>query len=259
MLSPTEVNGLVPRPFTRDPSYDRDVSRPRIGLTTYRERARWGVWDEPADLLPASYADSIFEAGGVAMLLPSPGHDSGELAASALDGLAGLLVAGGADVDPARYGAGRDRATGPARPERDAWEISLIQQAISRDLPVLGVCRGLQVLNVALGGTLVQHLPDVVGTDDHCPIVGEHGRHDVELKSGTRLYALLGDRTTVATYHHQAVDRPGVGLRATGWAADGTIEAVESQDGSWVLGVQWHPEVHDGARLFAGFVEACMR
>jgi putative glutamine amidotransferase len=259
MLSPTEVNGLVPRPFAPNPSYDRDVSRPRIGLTTYREVARWGVWDEPADLLPATYARAIAEAGGIALLLPAPSTDVEAAAAAVLDGLHGLLIAGGADVDPSRYDSVRDPATGAPRLERDAWEISLTQQAISRGLPVLGVCRGLQVLNTALGGTLIQHLPDVVGHDGHCPVVGQHGRHDVELGGGSRLHKLLGTRASVATYHHQAVDQLGAGLEATGWAEDGTIEAIEAADGEWVLGVQWHPEVGDGAMLFADFVQACAR
>jgi gamma-glutamyl-gamma-aminobutyrate hydrolase PuuD len=259
MLSPPEVNGLVPRPFNRIPSYDRDVPRPRIGLTAYREPARWGVWAEPADLLPASYASAVGAAGAVALILPAPTEDVDDAAAIALCALDGLLLAGGADVDPARYDAPRGDATGAPRPERDAWEIALTRQAIARGLPVLGVCRGLQVLNTALGGTLVQHLPDVVGHDGHCPVVGEHGRHDVELAAGSRLHGLLGERASVATYHHQAVDRLGDGLEATAWAGDGTVEGIEASNGEWVLGVQWHPEVHDGANLFAGFVRACAR
>jgi putative glutamine amidotransferase len=233
------------------------VPRPRIGLTMYREDARWGVWHEAADLLPASYSRSVEDAGAVAILLPSPTRDVDERAGDVLDAVDGLLVAGGADVDPDRYGSERLPATGPARPERDAWEISLVKQALSRNLPVLGVCRGMQVLNTALGGSLIQHLPDVVGHDGHCPVMGEHGRHDVRLGSGSRLESLLGDRTQVATYHHQAVDRLGSGLHASAWADDGTVEGVEAADSDWVLGVQWHPEVHDGAKLFAALVEAC--
>jgi len=233
---------------------------PRIGLTTYREPAAWGVWSQPADLLPASYATAIVSAGGVALLLPpATTGDLDRAAGAVLDGLHGLALAGGADVDPARYGAARDAGTGPARPDRDAWELTLTRTALERGLPVLAICRGMQVLNVALGGDLVQHLPDIVGNDTHCPAVGEHGRHDVRLIRESQVGALLGDCAVVATYHHQAVDRLGTGLVATAWAADGTVEALEHTGAGWVVGVQWHPEVHDGAALFAGFVAACAR
>lgn len=228
----------------------------RIGLTTYREPAAWGVWQEPADLLPASYAEGVRIAGGVAMLLP-PGDNA--CVGSALDGLHGLLLAGGADVDPARYGAPRAAATGPARADRDEWELALCAAAIERDLPVLAVCRGMQVLNVVLGGTLQQHLPDVVGSDLHCPTTGEHGRHDVRTAPGSALAAMFGERAAVATYHHQSVDRLGDGLTATGWADDGVVEAVELDGRAWVIGVQWHPEVFGGAPLFEAFVRACNR
>jgi putative glutamine amidotransferase len=233
---------------------------PRIGLTTYREPAAWGVWSEPADLLPVRYAGAVAAAGGVAMLLPPAGIDGLEAAAAAaLDGLHGLALAGGADVDPGRYGAARDVRTGPARPDRDVWELALARAALERSLPVLAICRGMQVLNVALGGDLVQHLPDVAGHDGHLPVVGQHGRHDVRLVRESRVGALLGDCAVVATYHHQAVDRLGAGLVATGWAGDDTIEAFEHTGPAWVVGVQWHPEVHDGVALFAGFVAACAR
>ncbi|PZS30153.1 MAG: gamma-glutamyl-gamma-aminobutyrate hydrolase [Pseudonocardiales bacterium] len=233
---------------------------PRIGLTTYREPAAWGVWSETADLLPANYADGVTAAGGVAMLLPpSATGDPDPAAAAALDGLHGLALAGGADVDPARYAAARDANTGPARPDRDAWELTLTRAALERSLPVLAICRGMQVLNVALGGDLVQHLPDAAGHRGHLPEVGVHGRHDVRLVRESRIGALLGDCAVVATYHHQAVDRLGAGLVATGWAGDGTVEALEHTGPTWIVGVQWHPEVHDGSALFAGFVEACAR
>ena len=227
---------------------------PRIGLTTYREPARWGVWDEPADLLPVSYASAVTAAGAVALLLP-PGPAG--YAGAALDGLDGLLVAGGADVDPARYGAAADPHTGAPRRDRDEWELALIDAALARDLPLLAVCRGMQVLNVALGGDLVQHLPDTVGDDQHCPIVGTHGRHEVALAAGSRLAHVLGEKTVVATYHHQAVGTLGAGLTATGWADDGVVEAVELAGHGWVFGVQWHPEAHDGEELFEAFVTAC--
>jgi putative glutamine amidotransferase len=233
---------------------------PRIGLSTYREQAAWGVWAESADLLPSGYADAVGAAGGVALLLPpSRTEDLDAAATAALDGVHGLVLAGGADVDPARYGAVRDRHTGPARPDRDAWEMALTRAALQRAIPILAICRGLQVLNVVLGGDLVQHLPDVVGTDGHCPVLGQHGRHEVRLAPGSLVATLLGPRADVATYHHQAAGRLGTGLVATGWAADGTVEAIEHADATWVVGVQWHPEVHDGAQLFAGFVAECAR
>lgn len=233
---------------------------PRIGLTTYREPATWGVWRESADLLPSSYTDAVASAGGVAMLLPPAApEDLQTAAATALAGLHGLALTGGADVDPERYQAHRDAHTGMARADRDAWEITLTVVALERAMPVLAICRGMQVLNVALGGDLVQHLPDRVGHAGHSPVVGQHGRHDVRLIRASRVGALLGDCAVVATYHHQAVERLGAGLVATGWAADGTVEALEHTDAAWVVGVQWHPEVHDGAALFAGFVAAGAR
>lgn len=228
---------------------------PLIGLTTYREPASWGVWAEPADLLPATYADGVRQAGGMPVLLPPADPRVAEVAADALHG---LLVAGGPDIDPTRYGAERDAATGPPRLARDAWELALVHDAIARDLPVLGVCRGMQVLNVALGGDLRQHLPDQVGTDLHCPTVGVHGRHEVALSPDSTLHAVLGDRVEVATYHHQAVGRLGAGLVATGWTDDGVVEGIELAGRRWVLGVQWHPEAFAGEPLFAAFVAACL-
>jgi gamma-glutamyl-gamma-aminobutyrate hydrolase PuuD len=228
---------------------------PRIGLTTYREKAAWGVWDEAADLLPATYADAVAAAGGVPILLPPTRRDEAAVRA-ALDGVHGLLIAGGADVDPARYDAGRDPQSGPARADRDEWESALVRLAIAARIPVLAICRGMQVLNVALGGTLHQHLPDVVGTDLHCPTTGVHGRHDVRLQAGALIHGVFGDCVAVATYHHQGVDRLGEGLIATGWADDGLVEAVELPGERWVVGVQWHPEVSGGPELFGAFVAA---
>ncbi len=231
---------------------------PRIGLTTYRERAAFGVWHETSDVLQASYSDSIHAAGGMPMLLPPAivDEDLAAAAESAVDGIHGLVLTGGADVDPARYDAGRDEHTGPARSDRDTWEIALVDAALRRDLPLLGVCRGMQVLAVALGGTLLQHLPDEVGHEAHCPTVGEHGRHQVVLAAGSRIAGIVGPAADVATYHHQAVDRLPERVVATGWADDGTVEAFDVCDATWAVGVQWHPEVHDGTALFRALVEA---
>lgn len=228
---------------------------PRIGLTTYREPAAWGVWSEPADLLPVAYAAAVQAAGAVAMLLP-PGRP--DLVEATLDGLDGLLLAGGADVDPARYGAVRDGATGPARVDRDDWEFALLAGALARHLPVLAVCRGMQVLNAALGGDLVQHLPDEVGSTLHCPTPGVHGRHRVRTAEGSRIGSVLGPAADVATYHHQGIRTLAPGLVETAWADDGLVEAVELEPGGsgWVVGVQWHPEAYLGDGLFTAFVEA---
>jgi gamma-glutamyl-gamma-aminobutyrate hydrolase PuuD len=223
-------------------------------LTTYRETAAWTVWNERADVLPASYADSVVAAGGAGLLLPPSPADA---AGAVLDGLHGLVLVGGADVDPAHYGAIRDAQTGAPRADRDAWELALAREALARDLPLLAICRGMQVLNVVLGGDLIQHLPDAVGDDRHQPVVGEHGRHVVRVDATSRLGAIVGDRCTVATHHHQGVGRLGHGLTATAWADDDVVEAVELQRSTWALGVQWHPEAHDGGALFTAFVAAC--
>jgi putative glutamine amidotransferase len=229
------------------------VTAPRIGITTYREPARWGEWDVPADLLPALYSSAVQGAGGLAVLLPpAPSSQAGP----ALDGVHALVIAGGPDVDPRRYHSQRDPKTGGAREERDGWELDLVHEALNRDVPLLGVCRGMQVLNTALGGTLIQHLPDMVGTDVHAPLVGAHGRHPVNLEPGSRLAAICGERIEIATHHHQALDELGTGLRACGWADDGTVEAVELAGRTWTIGVQWHPEAYNGEALFAALVTA---
>lgn len=232
----------------------RTVTYPRVGLTTYRERAAWTVWNQPSDLLPIGYADAVATAGGIPLLLPpaDPGR-----AAATVETLDGLVLSGGADIDPERYGARPHPQTGPIRDDRDNWEIALVQAALGRDIPILAICRGIQVLNVALGGDLIQHLPDVVGNSDHCETFGKMGRHDVRLAETGIIGGILGNRATVATHHHQAVDNLGSGLIPTGWAADGIIEAVERAKSTWVVGVQWHPEAHDGAELFAAFIAAC--
>jgi gamma-glutamyl-gamma-aminobutyrate hydrolase PuuD len=229
------------------------TATPRIGITTYREQARWGEWHQTADLLPADYATCVQDAGAVALLLPpAPAAQAG----AALDGVHGLVLAGGPDVEPSRYGAEPHPRSGAGRPERDAWELALVRAALNRDLPLLAVCRGLQILNTALDGTLIQHLPDTVGTDVHSPVVGGFGRHGVVLEPDSRLAAICGTAGEIATHHHQAIDCLGAGLIISGRADDGTIEAVEVPGQSWAFGVQWHPEAHAGAALFAGLVAA---
>jgi putative glutamine amidotransferase len=230
------------------------VTRPVIGITAYHEPARWGVWHCPAVLVPADYVRQVAGAGGVPVLLPPLAG-----AVEVLDRLDALVLAGGADVDPTRYGAARSARTGPAQPHRDDAELALLAGALERDLPVLAVCRGLQLLAVLRGGTLVQHVPDVVGSDAHVPSPGTYGDNHVRIAPGSRLAGLIGTDAIWACHHHQAVAAPGDGLTAVGWADDGTIEAAEL-DGAWfVVGVQGHPEVGDDTRLFRGLVAAAAR
>ncbi|MGP2436488.1 gamma-glutamyl-gamma-aminobutyrate hydrolase family protein [Streptomyces sp. JW3] len=225
------------------------ADRPLIGVSTYLEaEVRWGVWELPAALLPAGYPALVRRAGGLAALLPP---DAPEHAAAVVARLDGLVIAGGPDVDPARYGAERDPRTGPPAEARDAWELALIEAALAARLPLLGVCRGMQLLNVALGGTLVQHLAG------HAEVVGVFGGHPVEPVPGTRYAGIVPETAPVPTYHHQAVDRLGTGLVASAHAADGTVEAVELPAAvGWVLGVQWHPEMGEDVRVMRALVAA---
>lgn len=212
------------------------MTAPLIGISTYvEEDVRWGVWRQPAALLPVGYHRLVQAAGALAVLLPpDPAPGAAATAAARLDG---LVVAGGPDVEPGRYGADRDPRTGPPAPERDAWELALVEAALDRGVPLLGVCRGMQLLNVALGGTLVQHL------DGHAGPPGTFGEHRVLPVPGTELARILPGPLSVPTYHHQAVDRLGTGLTAGAHALDGTVEALEAPDAAaWTLGVQWHPE-----------------
>jgi gamma-glutamyl-gamma-aminobutyrate hydrolase PuuD len=232
------------------------MSTPVIGITTYVEPARWGSWDRDAALLPHSYVAAVIAAGGVPVLLPPvPGG-----AEAVLAGLDGLLVSGGADVDPARYGQGAHETTDRPRGDRDTWETDLLRLALDRSIPVLAICRGLQVLNVALGGTLHQHLPEVCGHDGHRPVPGTYGTTDVALVAGTKVAEILGAAAVVPCHHHQAVDRVADGLVVSGRAGDGTIEAMELDDPDrWVVAVQWHPEDGADPRLAEAFVAEARR
>ncbi|MEU9391339.1 gamma-glutamyl-gamma-aminobutyrate hydrolase family protein [Streptomyces sp. NPDC048324] len=225
------------------------AGRPLIGVSTYLEAgARWGVWELEAALLPAGYPRLVQRAGGLTAMLPP---DAPEHAAATVARLDGLVIAGGPDVDPERYGAERDPRTGPPAPARDTWELALIEAALAARLPLLGICRGMQLLNVALGGTLVQHL------DGHAVEVGVFGRHPVKPVPGTRYAEIAPEETSVPTYHHQALDRLGTGLMPSAYAADGTVEAVEVPTADrWVLGVQWHPEMGDDLRVMQALVRA---
>jgi gamma-glutamyl-gamma-aminobutyrate hydrolase PuuD len=226
--------------------------RPLIGVTAYGEQARYGVWDHEAVLLPRTYPDVVLAAGGVPVLLP-PIPDC----AAAVDRLDALVLAGGPDVGPDRYGAAPHPRTGTPRPERDAAELAALHRALERGIPVLGVCRGAQLLNVGLGGTLLQHVPDAVGHSGHNPSPGVFGTIAVTLEPGSRVGAALGPEVSVRCHHHQALDRVAGGLVVTGRAADGTVEAVELAGSSFVVGVQWHPEEDaTDVRLMAALVTA---
>jgi putative glutamine amidotransferase len=228
------------------------VGRPVIGITSYAEESvRWGVWELPAALIPLAYVQAVERAGGRALLVPP----SGEGIEETLDALDGLVFSGGSDLDPELYGAEAHPETNGVRPERDRAELALLEAALERDMPVLAVCRGSQVLNVARGGDLVQHLPEVVGDEKHKHTPGAFADHDVDLEEGTRLQRLLGDRAPIKSHHHQGLGRLGEGLREAARAEDGTIEAVEDPGKRFALGVLWHPEAGKDFALFEALVE----
>lgn len=235
------------------------MNRPVIGLCTALERAQWSVWDQPAVLLPRNYVDAVQRAGGLALLLP-PDPQLVEQPGELLAMLDGLLLAGGADIDPATYGQQPHSQTQETVPERDAFEIALTRGAIERDVPLLGICRGMQLINVALGGSLTQHLPDHLGHEEHRRVIGsfEGSDHDVEVLEGTLAMRVIGaSRHGTKSHHHQGVDRVGEGLRVSAIAAgDGLVEAVELSERSFVLGVQWHPEADELSPVIGGLVQA---
>ncbi|MFB6725666.1 gamma-glutamyl-gamma-aminobutyrate hydrolase family protein [Kribbella sp. NPDC056345] len=229
--------------------------RPRIGITTYLEPTVWGVWQRDAALLPRVYLDAVATAGGVPLLLPPVGTDP-----AVLDVLDGLIIAGGCDVDPASYDAAPHPETADTRPGRDEHEAILIRAALDRDLPLLAVCRGLQMLNVTLGGTLHQHLPDLITSDEHRPSPAVFGRTEVKVEPDSLTARLLGDRSSVHCYHHQALDAVAPALTVTARAADGTVEAAEVAGHDFALGVQWHPEENpEDLRLFTALIDASRR
>ncbi|MGH2945313.1 MAG: gamma-glutamyl-gamma-aminobutyrate hydrolase family protein [Solirubrobacteraceae bacterium] len=231
---------------------------PVIGVCTALERARWGHWHEEATLLARSYSNAVQRAGGLAVLLP-PDPRASDDPGPWLDILDGLILAGGADVDPATYGAEPDPHTKGTVRERDEFEIALASGAMERDLPLLGICRGMQLMNVARGGTLIQHLPDDVGHEDHRRSLGswENADHDVRLAAGSLAERAAGERIhATKSHHHQAVDRIGEGFEVTGWATiDDLPETIEDPSLRFALGVQWHPEVDPASGLIAALVE----
>jgi putative glutamine amidotransferase len=231
---------------------------PLIGICTALEQARWGVWDQPAVLLPRNYVDAIQRAGGVALLLPP---DSRLVAEPdiALDLIDGLLLAGGADVDPQFYGEQRAPQTVNTVPERDDFELALARRAIERDIPFLGVCRGMQVMNVAQGGTLIQDLPAALGHTDHCRVPGsfDGADHPVHLAAGSQAAKAVGDEHAgTLSHHHQGIGELGEDLRVSGWSdLDEVPEAIEVPEKRFAVGVQWHPEADATSQVIATLVE----
>jgi gamma-glutamyl-gamma-aminobutyrate hydrolase PuuD len=228
------------------------VAKPVIGITTYVESARWGAWDTEAALVPYDYVRAVERAGGRAVLVPPSEEGVGEV----LDALDGLVFSGGNDLLPDYYGAEAHPATNGTNPSRDRGELALLTAALERDLPVLAICRGVEVLNVARGGDIVQHLPEIVGHEEHRKVVGEFSEHAVRVDPASRLGDVEG---AVKSHHHQGLGRIGDGLREVAWAEDGVVEALEDPDKPFVVGVLWHPEAGRDQRLFEQLVEAARK
>jgi gamma-glutamyl-gamma-aminobutyrate hydrolase PuuD len=227
-----------------------DSPKPVVGVTAYAEDAAWGAWDVPTALVPFTYVRSVEHAGGRPLLVP-PSEDAIE---ETLDALDGLVFSGGADLDPSLYGAQPHPETNGLRPARDRAELALMEAALRRDMPILAVCRGMEIMNVLRGGDLVQHLPEVVGDEKHKHTPGVFADHDVRVAGGSRLARVLGDRAPVKSHHHQGVGDVGDGLVESAWAEDGTVEALEDPERTFALGVLWHPEEDDDAALFRELV-----
>jgi putative glutamine amidotransferase len=224
--------------------------RPLIGVTAYAEQARFGAWDVPTAFVPLSYVRAVEEAGGRALVVP-PAVDGVE---ETVEALHGLIFSGGADLDPELYGDEPHEETFGVDPIRDRAELALLTAALERDLPVLAICRGSQVLNVALGGDLEQHIPAQLGHDEHKQVAGTFSEHPVEVLPGTRLHEIVGGDSRIKSHHHQGFRRLGTGLREAARAPDGTLEAVEDPSRRFALGVLWHPEADEDRRLFEALV-----
>ena len=226
--------------------------RPVIGITTYVTPAKWGYWDLEASLIPHDYVKSVEDAGGRPLLVP-PSDDGVE---ETLDALDGIIFSGGSDLDPGHYGEEAHPETFGIHAERDRSELELMRAALERDMPVLGICRGIQVLNVARGGKLHQHLPEIVGHEGHKNNPpGQFIDHDVSIEPETKLEQILGERHAVKSHHHQGLDAVGEGLRVSAHAEDGTIEGIEDPLRRFALGVLWHPEAGEDKKLFEALVE----
>ena len=233
------------------------MGAPTVGICAALERARWGVWEETVELAPRSYATAVQRAGGTAILLPPDAAAEAE-PDRMLDLLDALILAGGSDVDPASYGAEAHPETRGIWPERDSFELALARGAIERDMPLLGICRGMQILNVARGGTLDQHVPEAVGHERHREVPGTFGDHEVTLEPGSLAAAAAeGERVVVKSHHHQGVEEVGEGLLVTGHSLDDElIEAIELPERRFALGVIWHPEEDVNDRVIGALVAA---
>lgn len=233
------------------------ASRPIIGICAGIEQAKWSVWDDEALLTPRGYVDAVQRAGGMAILL-APDEQLERDPDEVLDLIDGLILAGGADIDPSMYGAERHAMTVGTVPERDTFEIALARRALERDLPLLGICRGMQLMNIATGGTLNQHVPESHGHEDHRRSVGsfDDSDHDVRLQPGSLAARAAGEEQhATKSHHHQGIDVLGDGLTITGWAdLDELPEAIEAPGKRFALGVQWHPEADEVSRVIASFV-----
>lgn len=230
---------------------------PVIGVCTPLERARWAVWDMPAALVAANYLQAVWDAGGRTVLLP-PDPAVEDDPGSVLGAVDGLLLVGGADIDACRYGEDPHPDAEPAQTVRDGVEIALVRHAAEAGIPVLGICRGLQIINTALGGTLWQHLPETHGTEEHRRQLGRFAgnEHPVDLTPGSLAARAAGEtRHLVVSHHHQGIRDLAPGLVSTGYSDDGVVEAVEGERG-YLLGVQWHPEADPASRIIASLVEA---
>lgn len=235
------------------------MSAPLVAIPGYRLRAGriklWEAWDAVG--LPEQYVEAVRAAGGRPVVLPTRGASTG---AGALEGFDALVLAGGGDIDPSRYGGDAHAEVYGVEPDRDEFELGLVQTAVSVGLPTLCICRGMQVANVALGGALIEHLPDVAGVAPHGTPLGEPVHHEVRLAPGSRIREAVGRDVVVGTsHHHQGLDRLGEGLDVVGRSDDGLVEAVEHRDG-WLVAVQWHPEEsaardRDQAALFEALIE----
>ncbi|MCZ4497869.1 MAG: Gamma-glutamyl-gamma-aminobutyrate hydrolase [Marmoricola sp.] len=233
------------------------ASRPLIGLSSYREQARWGAWDLSADLLPSAYARAVEAAGGVPVLLP-PVLPYAASARSVVARLDGLIISGGADVQPELYGEEQHPRTVRWREDRDAWELALLDAVADRETAVLGVCRGMQVMAVHAGGVLDQHVPDLVGHERHNPGPDAFGDTTITVAPGSRLIEVLDPGAAVRCHHHQSV-RSHPGFAPVAWAGDGLLEAIEAPGPRFRVAVQWHPEMAADAGLFRALVAAAQQ
>ncbi|HSU73731.1 MAG TPA: gamma-glutamyl-gamma-aminobutyrate hydrolase family protein [Terrabacter sp.] len=232
------------------------MGRPVIGITAYVERASWGHWvDVPGALVPHRYVRQVEDAGAIAVVVPPRPDADDDTALEIVERLDGVVLAGGVDVAPELYADERHASVQASRPDRDSTEMAIARATAEADLPVLGICRGMQVMAVAAGGLLEQHLPDRVGHHDHSPAPATYGSHPVHTVAGTRLAAILDEEVDVPSYHHQSVlTHPG--YEPSAWAPDGTLEAMEDPTAFFRLAVQWHPEVGTDPRLIRALVEA---